>query len=185
VQVVDGEHERAALRQVGDQPIEAVEHREGALVVGEVGDRHRSRPEERGGERGGALDGRLAVLCARTRDDRLEALADDAERERPLELAAAGRQDGDASAWARSRSSRGSAVVPIPAAPSITARRPAPATTAASAASSASISSSRSRSSAETAAGVVADSAKAIEDRAPAERLRAGKPFGKPFGACP
>ena len=39
--------------------------------------------------------------------------------------------------------------------------------------------------SAETAAGVVADSAKAIEDRAPAERLRAGKPFGKPFGACP
>jgi hypothetical protein len=97
VQVVDGEHKRAPLGQVDRQPVEAVEDGEGALVVGEVGGRHRSRPEQGGGERGGTLEGRLAVLCARTRDDRLEELAYDAERERPLELPAAGRQDGDAS----------------------------------------------------------------------------------------
>lgn len=87
-------------------------------------------------------------------------------------------------AWARSRSSRSSAVLPIPAAPSITARRPAPATTARAPPPAPRSPARAPGARPDRRGGGVADNAMASRIER-LRRLRARKPFGKPFGACP
>ena len=83
--VVDEHDERAAQREVRGQPVERVEHRERR-----VGHRRPGRDvDERGGEAGRAAQQLRALLLARLGQARLEELADDAERELALELAAA------------------------------------------------------------------------------------------------
>jgi len=90
VGVVDGEHQRPLLGDVGGDPVEAVQERElrrtgGVLHADLAGQR-------RLGTRGGAGEHASALARGRVRQVRLEQLQRDAERVLPLELAAAGAQ---------------------------------------------------------------------------------------------
>ena len=88
--VVDREHERALGGEVHGQPVQAVQHGEPAVGRVVPADLVEHGP---GAGRGAAQQGRAARLV---RDDRLEELADGAERERALELGAPGGEDRDA-----------------------------------------------------------------------------------------
>ncbi len=90
VQVVYREQQRPALGEVDGEPVEAVERREGGVAAG---------PLLGGGEddlgRGGRAPEQLPSLRL-ARQQRLEELARDAERELPLDLAAPGGEHEEA-----------------------------------------------------------------------------------------
>jgi hypothetical protein len=85
VEVVDGEQQRALVGEVGEGPVEAVEEREAGRLLARrrLRQEHRGRQRRRPGEEAGAALGVSAT------DGALEQLADDAEGEAGLELAAA------------------------------------------------------------------------------------------------
>jgi hypothetical protein len=91
VRVIDGEAHRTARGKVGDQPVEAVEHRERGLrtdrdLAGLRGGAwERERP---GGHTGGSLEQIDALRRGRFGQRWLEQLADDAECVLALELGA-------------------------------------------------------------------------------------------------
>ena len=88
VQVVDGEQQRLARREVSGEPEEPVQRRE-RVVRKSLRVAQPPLVEERRGERGGAREQLLALLSRGEREHGLEELANDAERELVLPLAAA------------------------------------------------------------------------------------------------
>jgi hypothetical protein len=93
VHIVDGEHEGAFGRQVVDQPVEAVEHREISLGLALV--ECRSAPEQGPRQLRGAREEPLDLGVGGARDRRLEQLPDRAVREIALEHRGAGAQAGE------------------------------------------------------------------------------------------
>jgi hypothetical protein len=84
LQVVDGEHERPAVRQVRQQPVEAVQRRERDVALRRAVGAH--GPERLARQGGGAGEQPLAIGLRCGLEDRLEQLAHDPERELALEL---------------------------------------------------------------------------------------------------
>ena len=138
VGIVDRDHEGPASREVGGEPVEAVEDGEGRVVGRRLSELAREQ-RARGGRRSGQELVALAVL--RARQPSLEELTHHAEREARLELRAACAQHLTAEAFRRPHAASSSDVLPIPAPPS-TMRTPPRSSSASIAASSRSRSSS-------------------------------------------
>ncbi len=87
MQVVDDEQDGLLSGDVGDEPVEPVEHPQGDVrrLAGQPG-----RLEERGRQLGRAGERLCSLLFGQLDEVRLEQLADDAEGERALELGAPG-----------------------------------------------------------------------------------------------
>ena len=95
VRVVDDEAERALGREVGTQPVEAVEDRERRVDTRPHAARALAprQVQQAGGNSGGALEPVGSLGGGRLREHGLDELPHDAEREVPLELGAARAQD--------------------------------------------------------------------------------------------
>ena len=89
--VVDRQQERPVVRDVGGQPVEAVQQREDVILAPATG-RRLGAIEQRGRESRGTVEEPLALGPVGRRQHGLEQLERDAEGEVPFQLAARGRQ---------------------------------------------------------------------------------------------
>ena len=94
MEVVDDEELRARRGEVRHEPVEAVERAE--LRIRVAGGARPLRQQDRRGQRGGAAQRALARCLGHPPQPRLQQLPRDAPGVRGLELAAAGRGDGEA-----------------------------------------------------------------------------------------